>query len=189
MRKMLWGLTGSVASIKHEDIKKEFINDQVFVLFTEKSKHFAIVESIDTVQQVVEYMNKKEPFWIGIKESAEWEWLRRNDLVLHIELRKWAEMFVIIPCSANSLGKIINGLCDCLLLSVARAWDYKLPFIICPCMNTLMYHHPITNEQLEKFKSWGGNVIYPVEKLLACGDYGTGALPKIEDIVQRINDF
>ena len=188
-RKILWGFTGSVATIKYEEIKAQYPNDQVFVIYTQKATHFASIESINDSGHVMEFMNKKEPFWIGIQDSAEWEWKKKSDVVIHIELKKWANAFVVVPCSANSLAKITNGICDCLLLSVARAWDFKVPFIICPCMNTQMYEHPITLEQIDKFIKWGGIFIPPIEKLLACGDYGMGALPAIPDLVYQISDI
>ena len=65
--------------------------------------------------------------------------------MLHIELRKLASILIIAPLSANTMGKIANGLCDNLLTCIARCWDLKRnPFIVAPAMNTMMYEHPIT---------------------------------------------
>lgn len=50
--------------------------------------------------------------------------------MLHIELRKWADLLLIAPLSANSLAKIANGMADNLLTSVVRAWDYKKPLLV-----------------------------------------------------------
>lgn len=70
--------------------------------------------------------------------------------MLHIELRKWADCFLIAPLSANTMAKIVNGLCDNLLTNVARAWDYKKLMILAPAMNTMMYDNPITGKQIKK---------------------------------------
>eukprot|EP00835_Amoeboradix_gromovi_P002809 NODE_167_length_16327_cov_0.361597.p5 type:complete len:201 gc:universal NODE_167_length_16327_cov_0.361597:11239-11841(+) len=188
-RKILWGFSGSVATIKYDEIRSRFPNDQVFVLTTTNAKHFANFEYLKSIKDVVRLMKSQDPFWIAINDSVEWEWREKNDLVLHIELKKWADLFVLIPCSANTLAKVTNGICDSLLLNVARAWDFHMPFIICPCMNTQMYNHPVTAAQIQMFLNWNGKVIYPVEKLLACGDYGTGALPSLSLLVDKINNL
>lgn len=56
-----------------------------------------------------------------------------GDEVMHIELRRWADVLVIAPLSANSLAKLAHGLCDNLLTCVARAWDWKKPFVVRTC--------------------------------------------------------
>lgn len=53
-------------------------------------------------------------------------------------------------------------------------------------MNTEMYNHPLTGSQLVTLRSWGVEVIEPVEKVLACGDVGKGALPPVDEVVERI---
>lgn len=64
-------------------------------------------------------------------DEEEWHaWKTKGDPVLHIELRKWADAFVIAPLSANSLAKIAQGLCDNCLTSVARAWDFSKPMLV-----------------------------------------------------------
>ena len=86
-------------------------------------------------------------------DALEWEaWQGRGDPVLHIELRKWAELMVIAPLSANSLAKLAGGLCDNLLTCTARAWDTKKPLLFCPAMNTLMYEHPLTAIHIASLK-------------------------------------
>lgn len=58
-------------------------------------------------------------------DENEWStWQKRGDPVLHIELRKWADMILIAPLSANTMAKIVNGICDNLLTCVMRAWDF-----------------------------------------------------------------
>jgi phosphopantothenoylcysteine decarboxylase len=119
-------------------------------------------------------------------------WQKRGDLVCHIELRKWADGMLIAPLSANTMAKISNGICDNLVTLVCRCWNMnrlkmmrenkilnknldwaniKLsnPLVVCPAMNSLMWDHPITIEQLDKLSGWGFTIVEPVEKVLMCG--------------------
>jgi phosphopantothenoylcysteine decarboxylase len=82
------------------------------------------------------------------EDAMEWEtWKGRSDPVLHIELRKWADCFLIAPLSANTLAKLANGLCDNLITLVCRCWNMKkndkgtlmTPILVCPAMNTMMW--------------------------------------------------
>ncbi|CDJ41216.1 flavoprotein domain-containing protein, putative, partial [Eimeria tenella] len=112
------------------------------------------------------------------KDSQEWAaWKQRGDPVLHIELRRWADLFLIAPLSANSLAKISSGLCDDLLSCVARAWSYSSkPLVAAPAMNTEMWQHPITSQQLQQLQHFGAKIVPPVAKRLICGDTGVGAM-------------
>ena len=65
-------------------------------------------------------------------DEEEWhEWQKKGDPVLHIELRKWADLLVVAPLSANTLAKLAQGLCDNCLTSVVRAWDWSKPLLVC----------------------------------------------------------
>lgn len=94
---------------------------------------------------------------------------------------------LIAPLSANTLAKIAHGQCDNLLTCVARAWDYaQHPLLVAPAMNTLMWTHPFTEQQLNTLRSLGIHVIPPISKVLACGDIGTGAMAAVDDIVSSV---
>ncbi|KAG0734411.1 hypothetical protein G6F57_015296 [Rhizopus arrhizus] len=100
------------------------------------------------------------------------------------QLRNWADIMVIAPLDANTLGKIANGLCDNLLTCVLRAWNVTKPVVACPAMNTSMWTHPFTIRHLDvlttilKFQ-----IIQPISKKLACGDIGMGAMAEPQFIV------
>lgn len=65
-------------------------------------------------------------------DEEEWhQWQKKGDPVLHIELRKWADLLVVAPLSANTLAKLAQGLCDNCLTSVVRAWDWSKPLLVC----------------------------------------------------------
>jgi phosphopantothenoylcysteine decarboxylase len=120
------------------------------------------------------------------QNEDEWEkrW-QRGDAVLHIELRRWADIMVIAPLSANTLAKISNGLCDNLLSTVVRCWSFSSnPLLLAPAMNTLMWDSPFTSKQLGALQEMGATTIPPVAKKLACGDEGMGAMASVEEIEQ-----
>ncbi|KAJ1672892.1 hypothetical protein EV182_006281 [Spiromyces aspiralis] len=114
-------------------------------------------------------------------------WKRIGDPVLHIQLRDWADIIAIAPLDANTMAKIANGYCDNLLTCILRAWDMRRPRIICPAMNTHMWHHPHTEMQLKALQSQlGFSMVDPISKKLACGDTGIGAMAEPETIARAI---
>ncbi|XP_072881867.1 phosphopantothenoylcysteine decarboxylase isoform X4 [Hemitrygon akajei] len=116
-------------------------------------------------------------------------WKQRTDPVLHIELRRWADLLVIAPLDANTLGKIANGICDNLLTCVVRAWDLKRPLLFCPAMNTAMWEHPITATQIQTLKGFGYIEVPCIVKKLLCGDEGYGAMAEISTIVEKVQEY
>jgi len=122
-----------------------------------------------------------------LTDDDDWHsWKQKGDPVLHIELRKWADVLVVAPLSANTLAKLSCGICDNLLTSVARAWDFRKPFLVAPAMNTYMWDHPVTAPQIEKLEKWGIQVIEPISKVLACGDLGKGAMAQVSTVVEAV---
>lgn len=119
-----------------------------------------------------------------VRDHDEWEaWDVVGDSVRHIELKDWADVMLLAPLSANTLGKLANGLADNLLTCIARAWITTKPFLFAPAMNTDMWSHPITARQLRLLNELGYKMIPPVEKKLACGVVGNGGLATVDSIV------
>ena len=100
----------------------------------------------------------------------------------HIALTE-SDIFVIAPASANTIGKIANGICDNLLLSTACA--FKNPILIAPAMNTNMWENKFVQENLTKLKNAGYNIIEPSCGFLACGMNGTGRMKEPEEIFDK----
>ena len=141
-------------------------------------------------------------------DSDEWTkpWVR-GDRILHIELRRWLDILVIAPLSANCMSKIVNGMSDGLLLNVVRAWDTtglvdgkKKRMFVAPAMNSAMWAHPITRKQVKVLEEdWGAGedgtgegwitVLRPMEKELACGDVGDGAMMDWKAIVGHVGKY
>jgi phosphopantothenoylcysteine decarboxylase len=192
-RRILLGLTGSVASVLYvkliEEIQKVAIVD---VILTESSKHFIDMSTLcDALENREGFLYTDEDEWIWRRDGQFTHKWKKDDKVLHIKLRDQSSALVIAPCSANTLAKLANGLCDNLLTSVARAWDKNRPLIIAPAMNTHMWEHPITQIHLRSMRTFSDNnvCIYPQEKMLACNTKGMGAMANIDIIVENVESM
>lgn len=124
------GATGSVASVRVPRLLQLLLDAgaSVRLVSTDRARHFLTRE-----QEVPPVIEKRRHHYTDADEwgdangndtasSSSTVWTKLSDPVLHIELRKWADVFVIAPASANVLAKVANGLCDDLLTCVARAW-------------------------------------------------------------------
>ncbi|KAL9262972.1 Phosphopantothenoylcysteine decarboxylase-like protein [Drosera capensis] len=163
--RILVAASGSVAAIKFAILCHCFSEwAEVKAAASASALHF--VNRVALPKDVVLYTDEDE--WSS--------WKKIGDPVLHIELRRWADVMVIAPLSANTLGKIAGGLCDNLLTCIVRAWDYTKPLFVAPAMNTFMWNNPFTEKHLILLDELGISLIPPVTKRLACGDYGNGAM-------------
>lgn len=173
--RILMGATGSVAAVKVPHLVKalgQFAD--VRLITSDAARPFLTCEA--DLPDDIEVMGNED----------EWrQWQKVGDDVLHIELRRWADLMIIAPLSANSLAKMAAGLCDNLLTCVVRAWDFKLPLLVAPAMNTQMWDSPFTAQHLEVIQGLGVEVIPPQVKRLACGDSGMGAMAAVELITSQ----
>ena len=116
------------------------------------------------------------------------EWTNKQN-VLHIELAKWCDVYLLAPLSANTLAKTANGFCDNLLTSTLRALGGK-PLIIAPAMNTAMWENPITQMHLKQCEQiYNLTMISPISKKLADGDKGIGGLADDEIIISTLRNL
>src|SRR5438552_3021572 len=147
--KVLLGVTGSVAALKTPELYAalRLAGHQVKIVATEAALYFFDPKAIDPSRQTrnPEIVILDEDEWSGREESR---LAQRGDAVLHIELRKWADVLCIAPLDANTLAKIANGLADNCLTCVCRAWDLTKRIVLAPAMNTLMWEHPATRRHL-----------------------------------------
>ncbi|XP_066557769.1 phosphopantothenoylcysteine decarboxylase isoform X1 [Amia ocellicauda] len=176
--RVLVGVTGSVAAVKIPLLVSKLLElpgVDVRVVTTDHAKHFYNPDELS----VQVYSDKDE-----------WElWKQRSDPVLHIELRRWADLLVIAPLDANTLGKIATGICDNLLTCVVRAWDLRRPLLFCPAMNTAMWEHPITARQVKVLKEFGYVEVPCISKRLVCGDEGKGAMAEPSTITDMVKEY
>lgn len=102
----------------------------------------------------------------------------------HISVAKKADLVVLAPATANVIGKIANGIADDMLTTTIMACKCKK--LIAPAMNTNMYENPIVQDNIEKLKCFGYEIIEPNEGVLACGDVGKGKMAEPEEILEYI---
>ena len=205
MANILLGVTGSVAAIR---------TPALHAALTEAGHALKIVA---TTAALYFFDAKSLPPGVLHIDADEWPrraegWFyQRDDPVLHIELRRWAELFLIAPMDANTLAKAACGLADNCLTCVWRAWDPARPVVLAPAMNTLMWEHPLTSRHLGQLSDDAGagpippgfdldglitwinsrcprlRVVAPQSKRLACGDVGVGAMAALEEIAAAVS--
>lgn len=168
---ILLGVTGGIAAYKTPNLirllKKKGAN--VIVVATSNALNFVTKLTLQTVSNNKVYVDE-----FDIKDFD----------VEHISLAKKADMLLIAPLSANTLGKIANGIADNLLTSLVLAFDK--PVVLCPAMNTNMWQNAIVQDNLTKLKNINFKIIEPVSGLLACGDVGIGKMKDESDIVDNV---
>jgi phosphopantothenoylcysteine decarboxylase len=190
--RVLVGACGSVAAVKVPELVARLAQAgcEVRVVWTEHARHFlGVAAGYDAAHHAAYEQLLRARSVVAYEDADEWRDYQRvkDDPVVHIELRKWADVLVLAPLSANTLGKLACGLCDNLLSSVVRAWDPAKPLLLAPAMNTLMWQHPLTAEQLRKARElMGAHVVEPAVKVLACGDAGSGALAPVSEIFAAV---
>ncbi|KAJ5780263.1 Flavoprotein [Penicillium paradoxum] len=211
---LLLAATGSVATIKISNIITALTPHipklSIRVILTTKAQQFLAGQSAEqpTVSSLLSLPGVEAVY----DDDAEWgpEPWRRGVDILHISLRRWADILVIAPLSANTLAKLANGISDNLLTSVCRAWDTdgqvdgkKKRIVVAPAMNTAMWRHPVTAQHIRVLEQdWGVKkdektgeetgwfeVLHPQSsKILACGDVGSGAMLEWTEIVKIIEE-
>ena len=104
----------------------------------------------------------------------------------HITLSEIANMFIVVPATANIVGKIANGIADDLVTSTVMALSSSTKKIICPSMNTRMMDNVAMKRNIFTLIQDGWKIIEPISGKLACGTVGRGKLAKTRDIVRQI---
>jgi len=166
------GVTGGIAVYKALDVisrlKKE--NVDVHVIMTKSAIEFVNPISFQSLSQNMVIHDMFE-------EPKAWE-------IQHVYLAKKADLFVVVPATANIIGKIANGIADDMLTTTIMAT--KAPVIFAPAMNVNMYNNQIVQGNIQRLKEFGYGFISPVSGRLACGDVGEGKLAQTEDIFEII---
>jgi phosphopantothenoylcysteine decarboxylase len=211
MANVLLGVTGSVAAIRTPELYDGLrqAGHQVKVVATQASLYFFDPAALDPSrpERNPEVVVLDEDEWPGSAAGRRWQ---RGDPVLHIRLRRWAELLLIAPLDANTLAKLAAGLADNCLTCVWRAWEPARPVVLAPAMNTLMWEHPLTGRHFRQLATDAGagelaaaldlngilqhlnascprlRVVPPQVKLLADGDFGMGGLAPLEEILETV---
>ncbi|KAJ3498401.1 hypothetical protein NLG97_g1146 [Lecanicillium saksenae] len=190
---LLLAASGSVATIKLPEIISGLASREglsIRVILTKSATHFLSGQAAEQPSlTALASLPNVDGLYVDEDEWTNPGWTRGAS-ILHIDLRRWADVLFIVPLSANLLARIAAGMCDDLLSSVIRAWDTRRAAIIAaPSMNTLMWEHPLTEQHLAILRSWPWfDILMPQPKALACGDVGQGAMREWKEIVVDIKE-
>lgn len=108
-------------------------------------------------------------------------------VISHIDLADWADLVIVAPATANTIGKLANGIADTMITTVLLATTADI--WIAPAMNVHMYHHPAVRKNIDTLLSYGYQFIEPHAGHLACGHVGKGRLEEPENLLAFIEDY
>ena len=170
-KKILVGVTGSIAIYKTLELIRLYIKAgaNVRVIMTDAAKKFINPITFEAISQ-----NK-----VLDEISESWDKAQEYN---HIDIGKWADVFVIAPASANTINALANGLANNLLLQTALAYSHQKVKLIAPAANTNMLKNPITQTNLELLKNSNFKMVSSITKELVCKDVGDGAMAEANDI-------
>ena len=166
------GVTGSIAAYKIANLARMLVKQhcEVHVLMTQNATNF--INPI-TFETLTKHKCLIDTFDRNFEFSVE-----------HVALAKAADVVMIAPASANVIGKIANGIADDMLTTTVMACPCKK--IVSPAMNHNMFHNPIVQDNIEKLKHYGYEIVEPAHGMLANGDMGDGRMPDEELLFEYI---
>ncbi|MBO7202324.1 MAG: bifunctional phosphopantothenoylcysteine decarboxylase/phosphopantothenate--cysteine ligase CoaBC [Paludibacteraceae bacterium] len=172
---ILLGVTGSIAAYKTASLIRLLVKAgaEVKVVMTSLAKQFITPLTLATLS--------KNPILVDFFDPTNGAW---NS---HVSLGMWADAYLIAPASANTIGKMANGVADNLLLT--SYLSAKCPVFVAPAMDLDMYAHPSTQRNLDVLRSYGNHIIEATSGELASGLDGKGRMEEPEKIVEYLDRF
>jgi len=169
-------ITGSIAAYKSALLVRllKKAGAEVQVIMTPSSQDFITPLTLATLSE-----NPVKSDFTQSKEAGTW--------TNHVEVGLWGDAMVVAPCSANTLGKMVNGVCDNFLM--ACYLSAKCPVFVAPAMDRDMFLHGSTTENLEKLTGFGNHIIEPGTGELASGLHGKGRMAEPEEILDALDVF
>ncbi len=173
-KKILIAVTGGIAAYKIHFLIRGFIKmgAEVQVIMTKDAEEFVTKLSLAT-------LSKNPVYSEFYNDNGSWN--------SHVEMALWADVMLVAPCTANTLAKMVHGICD--NLAIATYMSAKCPVFIAPAMDLDMYQHPSTQQNLDLAQDFG-HIIIPAENgELASGLVGQGRMAEPETISKTIEGF
>ncbi len=169
------GVTGSIAAYKAAALIRLLVKEgaEVKVVMTELAKQFITPLTLATLSKhpvMVEFYNP---------ENGDWH--------SHVDMGLWADLYLIAPATANTIGKMAHGIADNLLLTTYLS--AKCPVMVAPAMDLDMYRHPATQRNLDILREYGNLIVEPAEGELASGLTGKGRMAEPEEIAGAVRRF
>ncbi|MDD2559697.1 MAG: bifunctional phosphopantothenoylcysteine decarboxylase/phosphopantothenate--cysteine ligase CoaBC [Bacteroidales bacterium] len=174
-KKIVLGVTGSIAAYKSAHIVRLLIRKgaEVQVVMTPAAKEFITPVTLSPLSGkavISDFFAANDGLWHS-----------------HVDLGLWADLMLIAPATASTLGKMANGIADNML--VTTYLSMKAPVFVAPAMDLDMYRHPSTTRNLELLKSFGNHIIEPASGELASGLEGKGRMEEPERIITMLESF
>lgn len=173
-KKILIAVSGGIAAYKIHFLIRDFVKKgaEVQVIMTPDAEHFVTKLSLST-------LSKKPVYSEFYSNNGTWN--------SHVEMALWADVMIVAPCTANTLSKMVHGMCDNLV--IATYMSAKCPIFIAPAMDLDMYVHPSTKKNLELAESFG-HIIIPAENgELASGLIGQGRMAEPATIFNTVENY
>lgn len=173
-KKILLGITGSIAAFKAVNLLRLFIKDgaEVRVVMSPYANKFVTKGTIATLSNYPVYSD-------FFAENGTWN--------SHVELGSWADLFILSPLTANTMAKMATGQADNLLVAIYLS--AKCPVMFGPAMDLDMYKHPSTQANVKTLQSFGNILIEPETGELASGLTGKGRMMEPERILKEVHTF
>ncbi|MDD4755587.1 MAG: bifunctional phosphopantothenoylcysteine decarboxylase/phosphopantothenate--cysteine ligase CoaBC [Prolixibacteraceae bacterium] len=174
-KKIILGITGSIAAYKAAIILRLLIKEgaEVQVVMTPAGKEFITPLTLSAISGnpvVSEFFSSDDGTWHS-----------------HVDLGLWADVMIVAPATAATIGKMANGIADNMLITTYLS--AKCPVFVAPAMDMDMYKHPSTVRNINILKEYGNIIIDPDEGELASGLKGKGRLQEPESIVNTVADY
>ncbi|GMO64404.1 MAG: hypothetical protein Nk1A_0780 [Endomicrobiia bacterium] len=168
-KNIILGICGGIAAYKSCDIIRQLIDFKANVecILTKNAHQFITPLTLQTLSKNKIHENM-------FKYIDKWE-------INHISLAQKADLIVVIPATADIIARLASGRANDLLTCTVLA--SKANIVICPAMNTNMFNHKATQNNIKTLKSYGYEFIMPEKGELACGNYGNGKLASVEAII------
>ena len=177
-KKIIVGITGGIAAYKSCSLINKLIANgaEVKVVMTDAAKMFVGPVTFQALTNNQVY----DDLWKPVSQ----------DSVEHIQLAHWPDLIVISPITANTLGKIANGIADNLLTTIVMASFPKTNIVMAPAMNTYMWENPFVQENLKKLlETKKYHIVEPRSGILACRDEGKGKIAENEEIIKVVESL
>jgi phosphopantothenoylcysteine decarboxylase / phosphopantothenate---cysteine ligase len=161
-KRVLLGVTGSIAAYKAAEWVRSLVKEEamVTVVMTEAAERFVAPLTFSALSgnPVHRDMFDETP----------------DRVMAHINLSREADVILVAPATAQTIGRLAHGMADNLLATVVLA--ARIPVVVCPAMNSVMLSHPATLANISRLEQFGYHLVQPGSGSLACGDTGDGRL-------------
>lgn len=173
-KKILIAVSGGIAAYKTHFLIRDFVKKgaEVQVIMTPDAENFVTKLSLST-------LSKKPVYSDFYSDNGTWN--------SHVEMALWADVMIVAPCTANTLSKMVHGMCDNLV--IATYMSAKCPVFIAPAMDLDMYAHPSTTKNLELAESFGHFIIPAENGELASGLIGQGRMAEPATIFNAVEHY